>query len=86
MQGPYSLEALSLPQDHLSEYWLQGFFMSTKSFKRRVAPLEYVVHLEGHVVQEKWKEVSGTLGACSAFWRARRSRKSERDKWHPWSM
>jgi hypothetical protein len=30
--------------------------MSTKSVKRRVAPLEHVVHPEGHVVQEKWKE------------------------------
>jgi hypothetical protein len=40
--------------------------MSTKSIKRRVAPLEHLVHLEGHVVQEKWKEVSGTLGARSA--------------------
>jgi hypothetical protein len=30
--------------------------MSTKSVKRRVAPLEHVVHPEGHVTQEKWKE------------------------------
>jgi hypothetical protein len=29
--------------------------MSTKSVKRRVAPLEHVVHPEGHVTQEKWK-------------------------------
>jgi hypothetical protein len=29
--------------------------MSTKSFKRRVAPLENVVRLEGHVVQENGK-------------------------------
>jgi hypothetical protein len=29
-QGPYSLEALSLPQDHLADYLLQGFWMSTK--------------------------------------------------------
>jgi hypothetical protein len=27
--------------------------MSTKSVKRRVAPLEHVVHPEGHVVQGK---------------------------------
>jgi hypothetical protein len=37
--------------------------MSTKSVKRRVAPLEHVVHPEGHVTQEKWNEASGTLGA-----------------------
>jgi hypothetical protein len=40
--------------------------MSTKSVKRRVAPLEHVVCPEGHVVQEKQKEASGTLGARSA--------------------
>ena len=40
--------------------------MSTKSVKRRVAHLEHVVRPEGHVAQEKWKEVSGTLGARSA--------------------
>jgi hypothetical protein len=40
--------------------------MSTKSVKRQVAPLEHVVHPEGHVMQEKWKEVSGTFGARSA--------------------
>jgi hypothetical protein len=39
--------------------------MSTKLVKRQVAPLEHVLHLEGHVAQGKWKEVSGTLGACS---------------------
>jgi hypothetical protein len=39
--------------------------MSTKLVKRRVAPLEHMVHPEGHVTQEKWKEVSGTLGARS---------------------
>ena len=63
--GLYSLEALSLPQVHLAKYSLQGFLMSTKLVKRRVAPMEHVVHPEGHVGQEKWKEVSGTLGACS---------------------
>jgi hypothetical protein len=41
--------------------------MSTKLVKRRVEPLEHVVHLEGHVAQEKWKEESDTLRACSAF-------------------
>jgi hypothetical protein len=40
--------------------------MSTKSVKRRVAPLEHVVLPEGHIAQEKWKEASGTLGARSA--------------------
>jgi hypothetical protein len=40
--------------------------MSTKSVKRRVAPLENVLRPEGHVGQEKWKEVGVTLGACSA--------------------
>jgi hypothetical protein len=35
--------------------------MSTKSFKRRVEPLEHVVHPEGNIVQEKWKEASGPL-------------------------
>jgi hypothetical protein len=40
--------------------------MSTKSVKRRVVPLEHVVCPEGHVAQEKWKEVSGTLGARRA--------------------
>jgi hypothetical protein len=40
--------------------------MSTKSVKRRVAPLEHVVRPEGHVAQGKWKEASGTLGARSA--------------------
>jgi hypothetical protein len=34
--------------------------------KRRVAPLEHVVHLEGHVAQGKWKEASGTLEARGA--------------------
>ena len=71
---PYSLEALSLPQVHLAEYWLQGFFMSTKSVKRWVAPLEHVVCPKEHAMQEKWKEASGNLGACSAFWRACRAR------------
>jgi hypothetical protein len=40
--------------------------MSTKSVKRRVAPLEHVVHPEGHVAQGKQIEASGTLGAPSA--------------------
>jgi hypothetical protein len=40
--------------------------MSTKSVKRRVAPLEHVVRPEGHVAQGKHNEVSGTLGARSA--------------------
>jgi hypothetical protein len=40
--------------------------MSTKSFKRQVAPLENVVRPEGHVAQGKEKEASGNLGACSA--------------------
>jgi hypothetical protein len=40
--------------------------MSTKSVKRQMAPLEHMVRLEGHVVQEKSKETSGTLGACGA--------------------
>jgi hypothetical protein len=40
--------------------------MSTKLVKRRLAPLEHVVHPEVHVAQEKWKEVSGTLGVRSA--------------------
>jgi hypothetical protein len=39
--------------------------MSTKSVKRRVAPLDHVVRPEGNVAQEKWKEVSDTLGARS---------------------
>jgi hypothetical protein len=39
--------------------------MSTKSVKRRVAPLENVVCPEGNVAQEKQQEVSGTLGAHS---------------------
>jgi hypothetical protein len=33
--------------------------------KRQVVPLEHVVRPEGHVVQGKWKEVSGILGAPS---------------------
>jgi hypothetical protein len=64
--GPYSLVALSLPQVHLEEYGLHGFLMSTKSFKRRVEPLEHVVHPEGHVAQGKPIGVSGNLGAPSA--------------------
>jgi hypothetical protein len=40
--------------------------MSTKSVKRRVAPLEHVVRPEGHNTQEKLKEASGALGARSA--------------------
>jgi hypothetical protein len=40
--------------------------MFTKLVKRRLAPLEHVVHPEGHVAQGKWNEVSGTLGARSA--------------------
>jgi hypothetical protein len=40
--------------------------MSTKSVKRQVAPLEHVVHPEGHFTQEKCKEGGGTLGARSA--------------------
>ena len=37
--------------------------MSTKSVKRRVAPLDHEVHPKGHIMQEEHKEVSGTLGA-----------------------
>jgi hypothetical protein len=33
--------------------------------KRQVAPLEHVVHPEGHVAQGKRKEASGTVGARS---------------------
>jgi hypothetical protein len=40
--------------------------MSTKSVKRRVAPLEHVVRPEGHVAQGKQIRASGTLGAPSA--------------------
>jgi hypothetical protein len=40
--------------------------MSTKSVKRRVAPLEHGVRPEGHVVQGKQNEASDTLGAWSA--------------------
>jgi hypothetical protein len=40
--------------------------MSTKSVKRRVEPLEHVVHPKGHVAQGKQNEASGTLGAPSA--------------------
>jgi hypothetical protein len=40
--------------------------MSTKSVKRRVAPLEHVMCPEGNDMQEKLKEVRGTLGARSA--------------------
>jgi hypothetical protein len=40
--------------------------MSTKSVKRQVAPLEQVVHPEGHVAQGKHNGASGTLGAPSA--------------------
>jgi hypothetical protein len=40
--------------------------MTTKSVKMQVAPLENVVHPEGHVAQGKQKEASGTLGARSA--------------------
>jgi hypothetical protein len=40
--------------------------MSDKSIKRRVAHLEHVLRPKGNVVQEKWKEASGTLGARGA--------------------
>jgi hypothetical protein len=41
-----------------------GVLMSTKSVKRRVAPLEHVVRPEGHIAQGKHGNgVSGTLGA-----------------------
>jgi hypothetical protein len=59
--------------------------MSTKLVKRQVAPLEHVVHPQGHVMQEKWKEASSTLGARGTSWRARCIRKMERGEWRPWS-
>jgi hypothetical protein len=40
--------------------------MSTKLVKRQVAPLEHMVHPEGHVAKEKLRVGSGTLGARSA--------------------
>jgi hypothetical protein len=53
--------------------------MSTKSVKRRVAPLEHIVHPEGHIMQGKHKEVSGTLGARSAVLKGM-SRKENRKR------
>jgi hypothetical protein len=40
--------------------------MSTNQSSRRVAPLEHVVHPEGHVAQKKHKLASVTLGARGA--------------------
>jgi hypothetical protein len=40
--------------------------MSTNQSSWRVAPLEHVVHPEGHVAQKKHKLASGTLGARGA--------------------
>jgi hypothetical protein len=51
--------------------------MSTKLVKRRVAPLEHVVHPEGNVTQEKWKEASDTLGARSASLRECSARETD---------
>ena len=45
--------------------------MSTNRPSWQVAPLEHIVHLEGHVTQKKHKLASGTLGARGASWRAR---------------
>ena len=39
-----------------------------------MAPLEHVVHPEGHIVQKKHKFASGTLGARGASWRERRAK------------
>jgi hypothetical protein len=40
--------------------------MSTNQSSWRVAPLEHVVHPEGHIMQNKHKLESGTLGARGA--------------------
>jgi hypothetical protein len=44
----------------------EGNVACKENGKRRVAPLEHVVCPEGNIVQGKWKEASGTLGAPSA--------------------
>ena len=54
--GDLFLRALSLPQVHLAECWLQGLLMSTNHSSWRVAPLEDVVHPKGYIVQKKHKK------------------------------
>jgi hypothetical protein len=61
-----------LPISQVNEWhpWSTWCIMKGTSCKRntsqRVAPLEHVVHPEGHVVQKKHKSTSGTLGARGA--------------------
>ena len=51
--GALFLRALSLPQDSPSGVLTPGVIESTNPSSQRVAPLEHVVHLEGHVAQKK---------------------------------
>ena len=85
-QGALFLRALSLPQDSPSGVLTPWVLESTNPSSQRVAPLEHVVHPEGHVARKKHKLASGTLGAHGASWRACHMKEMKVSEWHPWSM
>ena len=70
-QGPYFLEALSLWQGHLTEYWLQGFDVYQIIQKASDTIGESSAYWTEGCVNKTWMHVSDTLGARSVSWRER---------------